>query len=222
MDRSTINEYLSRNSILKCADGENINKYFTDNSISVKDFGTGEIIYSPQHKKRAVGMLLDGKAMAEPVGAKDSALLRFMSKNDLFGVANLYSDGEPFPSIIVAKTSVKVLFIDGQAFCSLIDNDSGARQAYLRFMSNRIIFLNKKISTLTAGSTEKKLAFHISENELDGVYSPTVSMSALAEMLSVGRASLYRALDTLENDGLIKRDGKNIYIPDKIALLNSI
>ena len=87
-------------------------------------------------------------------------------------------------------------------------------------MSRKIVFLNKKISTLTAGTTEKKLALFLAENQHDGEFSQRISMTAIAEILSVGRASLYRALDSLEAEGLIHRNGKSIFIPDKNALLN--
>ena len=138
----------------------------------------------------------------------------------MFGVANLYSEDQPFISMITANGNCQVLFIDANAFCDLIERDSVAMRSYLAFLSKKIIFLNKKISTLTAGSTEKKLAFFLAENQHDGTFSQHVSMLAIAETLNVGRASLYRALDTLEAHGLIHRDGKTIFIPDINALLN--
>ena len=115
-----------------------------------------------------------------------------------------------------------MLFINGTSFRSLIENDSGALNAYLRLMSDKIVFLNKKISTLTAGSTEKKLAVFLAEHERDGAFPQSLSMSALADILNIGRASLYRALDSLEAEGLIIRDGKKIMITDKNALLGFI
>ncbi|MBQ2387779.1 MAG: winged helix-turn-helix domain-containing protein, partial [Clostridia bacterium] len=36
----------------------------------------------------------------------------------------------------------------------------------------------------------------------------------LSDRLGIGRASLYRALDDFEADGIIHRDGKNIFIKD--------
>ena len=85
-------------------------------------------------------------------------------------------------------------------------------------MSKKVVYLNRKISTLVAGSAEKKLVAYLLEIELDSVCSINVSMSALADMLNVGRASLYRAIDDLENRGLIKKNGKMIIISDYNAL----
>ena len=41
---------------------------------------------------------------------------------------------------------------------------------------------------------------------------PTGSLTALAKALDIGRASLYRALDKLENEGTILRDGRRITV----------
>lgn len=206
--------------ILGCADKENLNTVFTDENVELRIFSSGEVIYSPECIKKQIGILIEGRALVEPPRSNEKVLLRMLSPSDIFGVANLYCDDQPFVSVIVAKSCCRVLFIDADAFRELIERDTNAMRAYLRFMSNRIVFLNKKISTLTAGSTEKKLAVFLSENQSGGKFSPHISMLAIAETLNVGRASLYRALDALELQGLIRRIGKTIIIPDKNALLN--
>lgn len=213
-------KHLCADEILGCADRKNLTKIFTSENVRTVSYSAGEVIYSPLCEKKQVGIITDGRAFVEPPRSNEKVLLRILSPSDMFGVANLYCDSQPFVSIIRAKGSCRVLFIDGDAFCSLLELDSGALRAYLRFLSNKIVFLNKKISTLTAGSTERKLAIFLYENQTDGKFSQQSSMLAIAETLNVGRASLYRALDALEAEGLISRDGKTINIPDKNALLN--
>ena len=85
--------------------------------------------------------------------------------------------------------------------------------SFLAFQSNKIVYLNKKINAFTAGGAERRLSLFLLDNAVDGVYSADVSMSALAEMLDIGRASLYRAFDALESAGCIeRRDKKTIII----------
>jgi len=211
-------ECFSKNSILKNANEKNIRAAFENDSFFDAEYHAGEIILSPNSSIRSVGLILRGKVVAEPCGG--DAMLRVLCADDMFGIANLYADNEPFPSIIRAKTSANILFLDAERFKWLIESDSSALRAYLSFMSKKIVYLNKKISTLTAGSAEKKLALFISENQCDGQYICDISMSSLAEMLSVGRASLYRAMDMLEQSGIIIRDGKFISIKDINALMN--
>ena len=40
-------------------------------------------------------------------------------------------------------------------------------------------------------------------------------------MLSISRASLYRAFDQLEQEGLIQRNGREILLPSPTAILES-
>ena len=160
-----------------------------------------------------------GSAVVATAASPDNTLLKMLKDHDVFGIANLYSNTESFPSVITAKSETTVILIDGNAFKMLIENDKDMLIAYLGLLSNKIVYLNKKISTFTAGSAEKKLCIFLAENERDGVFDQNVSMSSLSDMLSIGRASLYRALEALSYHGLIIRDGKKITIPDKYALL---
>ena len=89
----------------------------------------------------------------------------------------------------------------------------------MQFLSRKIIYLNKKLATLTAGSAEKKLAAYISEHQIDGVFTAT-SLSELANILQMGRASLYRAIDSMTENGIIKKSGKQFIISDLIKLKN--
>ena len=215
---SFFGELFSKNPILKDASDKNIEKHLNGESLRICRFKSEQRIISPNDTAKAIGIIISGVALVTPKSASHNAMLRVMTKNDMFGISTLYTQSVPFPSTISAKTDVEVLFIDGNAFKALLDADKGAMQAYLSLLSEKIIYLNKKISILTTSNAEKKLAFFICENERNGEFVSPLSMSALASILDVGRASLYRSLDALSNIGLIVRDGKKIIISDKNAL----
>jgi len=102
----------------------------------------------------------------------------------------------------------------------LLQKDRAFRMNYIRFLSERICFLNTKIACFTAGSPERKLASFLLSGCPDGSdrYSLIINANSLSEMLNVGRASLYRAFEKMEADGLITKDGKQITVPDKNIL----
>ena len=89
----------------------------------------------------------------------------------------------------------------------------------MQFLSRKIIYLNKKLATLTAGNAEKKLASYICEHQIDGVFT-TDSLSELANILQMGRASLYRALDSMTENGIIVKKGKTLIISNYTKLKN--
>ena len=76
-------------------------------------------------------------------------------------------------------------------------------------MSGRICYLNHKIRYLTAGSAERRLALYLASFEKD-IIELDASLSSLSELLDIGRASLYRAFDTLIADGYIEKNGRTI------------
>ena len=51
-------------------------------------------------------------------------------------------------------------------------------------------------------------------------FLPTISMTELAGRLNIGRASLYRVMDRMVDDGIIERSGKTIFVkhPDRLHM----
>lgn len=202
----------------ECASNDTVNKYLNESAIKVRSFSHGDIIYSPASESISVGILIEGAAKVRPSG-DEKTLLKTMNVGELFGIANLYAEDAAFPSVIAAEKKAKILFIDGDAFKSFIENDSSALKCYLRFLSKKIVYLNKKIATFTASNAESKLALYLTQNANEDMLQLSVSMSELAKTLGLGRASLYRALDKLLEAKLIERDGADIRIIDHEDLL---
>ena len=101
----------------------------------------------------------------------------------------------------------------------LLEQDKSFLYHYLGFLSGRICYLNRKIRYLTAGSAERRLALYLSSFQKDTV-ELDASLSSLSELLDIGRASLYRAFDSLQSDGIITRDGDRITVLSRDALDN--
>ncbi len=74
--------------------------------------------------------------------------------------------------------------------------------------------LTRRIEALTAGDSASKLLSYLLEREQAGEVD-IQSCAELARRLDIGRASLYRALDSLETSGDIRREGKKIFITVK-------
>ncbi|MBO5938110.1 MAG: Crp/Fnr family transcriptional regulator [Clostridia bacterium] len=194
-------------------------RYFSGGTCEIVSFGVHEVAYSPSTERVRIGILLSGKARVE---TDAQALVKSLRSGELFGIANLYAEDEPFPTSIVTTSPAKILFLDGDAVKKLIEGEPEILKNYLAFQSRKIVYLNRKITTLTAGSAEKKLAVFLLDYEQDGIFIPPCPMSRLAELLGMGRASLYRAIDALCDEGLIEKQGKTILLQNKDALLRLI
>ena len=126
----------------------------------------------------------------------------------VFGAAAMFHDAPGYANVITAQTPCRVLFLSEQWLTACMQQHFAVAEAYIRYLSGRILFLNARIAALTAGSVEQRVARFL----LEGGAVQELPMTELASRLNVGRASLYRVLDRLEADGIIRREGKKIVI----------
>lgn len=182
-------------------------------------FSDEEIIHSPASAQRRAGIVLCGKASVSTPHPTKGSLLRFLKVGELFGIANFFSEN-PYASVIRACGECEVFFFPEQAFSVLLEKDRTFLYNYLGFLSGRISYLNQKIGYLTAGSAERKLVWYLHSLGSEEVCL-TESISALSELLDVGRASLYRAFDRLIADGFIVKNGRHIRILNVESMLQA-
>ena len=182
-------------------------------------FDRESCILSPGQPGDALYVLCQGSAVAYCADADKQVLLRAFSPYEIFGISNLYTD-QPFATRIVAKTDCKVLVLKKEFLSYLIDHDAKVRYQYIALLAQKTLFLNQKISCLTAGSAEERLAFWLDAHATDGTVALDIPMNALCTMLDIGRASLYRAFDKLEQDGFIIKEQKTVRILDRDRMLH--
>lgn len=207
------------NHILGKANKYTVNRCIPDEALTVREMVPGEEICSPEHHEEHVVVLLDGRAVVTSADGARNVRLRSVEPNSMFGIATLFSQTDTFPTRIYAATKCSVLFIEAEAFRRVILEDKEANAAFLRFLCERVVYLNKKIEGFTAGSAERRLALFLADNDVDGVFTVEGSYAALAQTLDVGRASLYRALETLETEGWIEKKDRIIYLRNKLAMM---
>ena len=186
---------------------------------NVQVFGSNDKIYVPGQKNVALGIILRGKAEAFSADPGKDVLLRTLSAGDMFGVSSLFDKNADFSSKIVAKGGARVLFISESSLSQMLENDKTIMYNYIRFMADRIRFLNEKIMYFTAGSTERRLALYLASLGKKTI-KMTISMTDLANTLDVGRASLYRAFDKLSEDGYIIKSEKIIIIMNREEMID--
>jgi len=219
MKMENIRKLIKKHPIFRNADDTVLSTHITESDVALCEFSQGSEICSPLSKEVPVGLLVSGKARVYSADAGNHVLLKSISDGVIFGIATLYSKDSPFPTRICAQKQCTVLFISPDAVRSLIENDKNVMRDFMTTLSTKIVYLNKKISSLTAGSTERKLSVYLIDNADNGVYEQNISASAIAAMLDIGRASLYRAFDKLEAEGFIERRGKTVIIKDEAAML---
>ncbi len=75
---------------------------------------------------------------------------------------------------------------------------------YIQFLADKINALSDKVDNAASPSVQNAVEKYIASNRQDDIVT-VGSYTQLALDLNIGRASLYRALDALENEGKINR-----------------
>lgn len=172
-------------------------------------FAKGEVIYDSEHAKRALALVLEGNVRV----LHGRVVMNELGAGDVFGAAALFGEEDPYPTTVTAHTACRVLFLPQATVSAWIAAVPRVGENYIRFLSDRIRFLNRRLSTLTAGHTDGKLwRYLLAHRGEDGVVHLTGGIAELAKTLNMGRSSLYRGLDALTADGKIQRRGKDILI----------
>lgn len=167
------------------------------------------VVYSPQHFRRSLGVVLSGQLQV----TKGSLAVSVLGPGDLFGAAALYSDEPEFATTITARGPSRCLMLEQALVDHLLAEHSQIRENYLRYLTGRIRFLSGRLQTLAQPGAEGKLARYLLAN--GGSSCPATQ---LCQRLGVSRASLYRAFSALEDSGLIRRTGKTITVIDPAGL----
>lgn len=180
-------------------------------ALPVTAFQRGDTICGAETVRRALGIVLRGKAEAVERDGHRAVLTVFRS-GGTFGAAALFG-GRGYVSHIRAVTGCVVLFLPEELLRQWFARCPQMAESYIAFLSGRVRFLNGKIAILTQDSAQHRLYRWLQANcGTEGLLPEGVSMTKLAATLSMGRTSLYRAMEELEDTGMIVRNGKRIEV----------
>ena len=181
-------------------------------------FVQGAVIYEPTRFRRAAGILLCGEVEAAKAGGGKEVLLNRIAQSGVFGVASLFAPSERYVACVTAASPCEVLFADGELLEQMFAAEPRIALRYIRFLSDRIQFLNDKIGSYTLRSPEGKLAAFLVPRIERGEVALPFSMSDLAKTLNISRAALYRTVEALSGRGVLEQNGRMIRVLDEQAL----
>lgn len=175
-------------------------------------FKKGELIYSTVKFSKAIGYILEGSAYAVANNENDLYMNKFQ-KGMCFGAAAIFGNSQNYASTVIAASDITILFITEEKLKEIFLEYPQTALNYINFLSERIRFLNTKLSFISCSSAEDTVLKYLTcvTNETGYANIPG-SMTLLAKMLGLGRASLYRSLEALENSGRIIRENNNIKV----------
>ena len=180
-------------------------------------YENNETIMEYAHSMKKIGLILEGQAV----------LYCCDEEGNQYMMDNLETDsvfGEPFllPEesqhyYVCARGKTRVLFIDYEHVIKRCEN---ACHHHSQMVSNLLQMTalhsrqqTDRIYMLSRSSTRKKLMAYLhslAAEKNTGKFKLPMSYTALAQYLSVDRSAMMREIKSLSDEGVIKRDGRNV------------
>lgn len=186
------------------------------------EYEKNEVVYDKTNFYRSLGIVLEGRLRVTKENAdKRPIVMSTLQRGAIFGAAALFNSEPEYATKITAIERSRVLFLPQRLIKRMIEREPDIAENYIRYLSERILFLNRKIYFLTAGTAEQRLAGFLLDNLAVGEFSEMpMTMHRLADALNMSRASLYRAFDELTASGAVLKQGKLVCINNAELLKN--
>lgn len=160
---------------------------------------------------RCIGVIVKGSARVTKPKKGGNVTMSILGAGDVFGAATIL-DGETPVTKAVAVKELSALVFTEETFEALLKADHELTMSFCRYLIGRIRFLTARVECLAGCTAQDKIMTYLELNAKAGEVHIPFGMDAFAKAVSLSRASLYRALDELEQSGKIARNGRDIRI----------
>lgn len=191
-----------------------IRSWIQRSDVSVLEYEIGEYLFQKGDKTCRLGILLRGKADVNRISSDGRMHMSTLKRNDLFGAASICGKDPSFVTDIHCTEKARILIIPEEDMLNLLSENRTVLQNYLRYLNERIRFLNKRLDAFSKNTVSARIMTIFTAEAVDRVYR-IKSITKLSESLCVSRATLYRALDILEKEHKIRRNGKEITLTEE-------
>lgn len=185
----------------------------------IKKYKKNDIIFMEGDTPETLFVLVEGKVSIckDSVSGKRMLLTDIVCSGDLFGEIYVFMGKEEYDIYALANEDTAVLEIQSQLFFSkkekVVSADIIIMQNLLRLFAAKAYVLNEKVKILGSGGIREKIVRYLSNNQkADGTIQLYCTREEMADYLNVARPSLSREIGKMEEDGLIKVNGKKIIV----------
>ena len=194
----------------------------TCNKVQVKQFSKGEVITNYIQKRNQFCLLMDGSADLVKYDLNgNKTIIEHFSKGNAFGEI-FYTINTNNEFFVEARKTSKVLFFKYDDIRTKCTNNckfhAELSDRLPEIILNKVIDLNTRIEVLTNRSIRDKLIGYfntLSTKTFNKTITLDLSLTNLADYLSVDRSAMMRELKCLKEEGFIKKVGNKITLLHK-------
>ena len=165
-------ELVSKTELFRGSPPSVLTRILAVSDCTAAEYEKNEVVYDKTNFYRSLGIVLEGRLRVTKENAdKRPIVMSTLQRGAIFGAAALFNSEPEYATKITAIERSRVLFLPQRLVKRMIEREPDIAENYIRYLSERILFLNRKIYFLTAGTAEQRLAGFLLDNLAVGEFS---------------------------------------------------
>ena len=213
---------LEKSTLFQGVEANVLRGYLEETPHHIQCYDKEETIFHLMDPALRIGIILEGRVEAQksfPNGSQVNVSIRI--PGEIIGPAAVFSKSQHYPCDIVALEPTTLMMFQKEDLLSLMQKDVRILQNFTTEIASATYMLQQRLELLSYNGIAQKAAFwllmQIRQSGRTTVRIPD-SMSKWAMIMNVSRPSLHREMKKLEEEGIIRYEGKNIYVLDPDGL----
>lgn len=218
---------LEKSTLFQGVEANVLRGYLEETPHHIQCYDKEETIFHLMDPALRIGIILEGRVEAQksfPNGSQVNVSVR--GPGEMIGPAAVFSKSQRYPCDIVALEPATLMMLRKEDLLSLMQKDVKILQNFTTEIASATYMLQQRLELLSYSGIAQKAAFwllmQVRQTGKSLVQIPD-SMSRWAMIMNVSRPSLHREMKKLEEGGIIRYEGKNIYVldPDELQAVLS-
>jgi CRP-like cAMP-binding protein len=213
---------LTKSSLFKGVKAAEISELFQGQHVFVKRYSKGALVAFRGDIYENFFIILKGSVSTEFHDYSGRTLkVESITASEPVAAALVFAEDNSLPVDISAETETEILCLPKKTVLHLLQSSEKVLMNYLGDAGHKIQLLAEKLRLIRFKTIRQKISSHLlnlSCKQGSESVELKISKEILAELFGVARPALSREFSAMNDEGLIKQEGKFIHIIDKKGL----
>jgi len=191
-----------------------------EKTVSKLTYSKGEGIFSEGDEAHGFYVVLKGRVRVFKISPEGrEQILHMVSKGELLGAVSAFSGGR-YPAHAEAMEKTECLYLSRKDFLDLIKREPSIVMNMMANLASRLQYFTRMIEDLSLREVPSRLAAYILYHTDDKTetFELDISWTQLASLLGTVPETLSRILKRMSNRGIIRVQGRKVYILNRNTL----
>lgn len=182
------------------ADKDILNNFLLNAPHKISSFRKGDIVVMQDSPCRSLMLLCQGSLSARMTNSEGKEVtIEILHAPEILAPAFLYASENKFPVTLQAEEDIKIWSLSKDEFLRMMETDTRVLRNFLRNISDRSLFLSRKLNEFALQSLSTRIIGYLKRNEVIN------NVQDVAFIMGVARPSLSRTLSSMVDQGLLQK-----------------